>query len=214
MDPLKIAREAFFFYTRNLIQICILFLPVIIVLMSIQYFIYYNIIEFIPESYINAVWYFATFIFYPFYAAPFVTYIYKLERSEDIYWKELFQSGILFWRPLFIASIIVAFLTGIGVMLLIIPGLWIMSRLFIAEALVVLMKTSPIDAVKQSYNMTKGFAWVVFFTIFIVTIPIVIIDYVLGQITELAPNTIVYVLEASIIEILNLFFHKLHVLSN
>lgn len=69
------------------------------------------------------------------------------------------------WRILgyyILGAIIYAIITGIGVLLLIIPGIYLGLRLQFYTYLIVDREMGPVEALKKSWEITKGSAWNLF----------------------------------------------------
>ncbi|UCG85899.1 MAG: hypothetical protein JSW71_18630 [Gemmatimonadota bacterium] len=64
--------------------------------------------------------------------------------------------------PYLIASIVVGFITTIGFMLLIIPGIYLGLRLQFFGWVIVDKEAGPLDAVAESWEITRGSAWQLF----------------------------------------------------
>ena len=83
-----------------------------------------------------------------------------VDEREPVY-KDLF-----YYKPIvnyFIASFLTTLIVIGGVILLIIPGIYFGLRLKFATYLVIDKNLSPVDAIKQSWKMTKGSIWNLFF---------------------------------------------------
>jgi uncharacterized membrane protein len=73
-------------------------------------------------------------------------------------WADLFNNYLLV-PYYFIASLLVAILMGIGLILFIIPGLYIGIRLIFFPYFLVDKKVGPIESIKQSMAVTKSEVW-------------------------------------------------------
>ncbi len=73
-------------------------------------------------------------------------------------WADLFNNYRLV-PYYFIASLLAGVLIGIGLILLIIPGVYIGIRLIFFPYFLVDKKVGPIEAIKQSFAITKGEVW-------------------------------------------------------
>ncbi|MBT4857135.1 hypothetical protein HON52_03010 [Candidatus Uhrbacteria bacterium] len=69
------------------------------------------------------------------------------------------QAWKLFIPYLFL-SVIINVLTGIGIVLFLIPGFIVIARLSYAQILIVRKKIDPLAAIKESVKLTKGKTWV------------------------------------------------------
>ncbi len=72
----------------------------------------------------------------------------------ELLWSSLSNTKLL--AMYFVTSLIVGLATGIGLILLVIPGILIMVKLAFSMYYVVDKMMSPIDAIKASWDKTKG----------------------------------------------------------
>jgi uncharacterized membrane protein len=61
-----------------------------------------------------------------------------------------------------IANILVSVIIGIGIALLIVPGIIFACRLAFVSYLVMDQKMEAMEAIKKSWAMTKGYSWTIF----------------------------------------------------
>ena len=94
----------------------------------------------------------------------------KAARDDDLKIKDMFQVFQNYWHAV-LANILVGFIIGLGVLMLIVPGIIFACRLAFTPYLVVDRKMDVIPAVKQSWRMTRGHANKVFL-IGLLSIPI------------------------------------------
>jgi len=71
-------------------------------------------------------------------------------------WKEYFQNWL--WLKLTGLLIVVAVLELVGLLLLIVPGVILAWRLFLAPYILIDQKTGVFEAISKSWKMTKGYA--------------------------------------------------------
>ena len=98
----------------------------------------------------------------------------KAARSERIEIKDMFavfQGN--YWNAV-IAGILVAVIVGIGFVMLIVPGIIFACRLAFVPYLVIDKNMEAMDALKTSWEMTKGYGWEIF-GIGMLAIPVVIL---------------------------------------
>jgi hypothetical protein len=93
------------------------------------------------------------------YGATFV--FYKAVKGEKFEFKDIF---LVFdnYLNVVLAHILVVGIVGIGVFLLIVPGIIFACRLAFVPYLVVEKKLEPAEAVKKSWKMTAGFTGTIF----------------------------------------------------
>jgi len=94
---------------------------------------------------------------------------------------------------LIVLQILVGLILGLGFLLLIIPGLYLVGRLALISPIIADRGVyNPLDAIAQSWAMTRGNGWAIFFFLFLVTVVLVIvlmiITGVVGVITGAGPG--------------------------
>ncbi len=122
----------------------------------------------------------------------------RVSEGKDVkfseVWKELWQNWL--WLKLAGLGILTILILIVGFVLLIIPGIIFIWRLFLAPYILIDKKTKVMDALSQSWNMTKGYAWPIYsillFSIVLALtgiVPIVgsIISFLLGLAYAVAP---------------------------
>jgi hypothetical protein len=75
-------------------------------------------------------------------------------------WQELTTSWL--WLKLIGITLAVGILTVMGFFLLIIPGVILLWRLFLAPYILIDQKTAIKEAIRRSWQMTKGYAWPIY----------------------------------------------------
>lgn len=106
---------------------------------------------------------------------------------------EALRFAVLFFPALFLVQLLTGLAIGLGILLLIIPGLYLSGRFAVAApALVDQSLRNPIEAIRRSWALTQGNGWAVFFFIFLVALVIFIVALlvvgVLGAIVGTAPG--------------------------
>jgi hypothetical protein len=81
----------------------------------------------------------------------------------------------------FLASLIGGFIMGIGLVLLIVPGLYLWGRLTpLGPVVVAENRRNPIDAIRRTFEVTKGNGWAIFFYALVVIVAAAIVLGVAG----------------------------------
>jgi hypothetical protein len=90
----------------------------------------------------------------------------KAARDEKVAVKDMFEVFENYWNSVF-ANLLVFVIIGFGIVFFVIPGLIFACKLSFVSYLIVDKKMDAVDAVKESWKMTEGYSWSVFFTGFL-----------------------------------------------
>jgi uncharacterized membrane protein len=85
----------------------------------------------------------------------------KAVRNEPFKTYDIFMAFQNIWNVV-IDNVLVGVIVGIGIVLLIVPGIIFACRLAFVSFLVIDQKMDAIEAVKKSWEMTKGYSWTIF----------------------------------------------------
>ena len=105
---------------------------------------------------------------YSFLLMPIIKYgekylFLKAMRDEEADLKLLFDGFRTKYLNIVLANLIVFALVMIGFVMLIVPGIIIACRLIFVPFLVMDKSMEPMKAVEKSWQMSRGFGWIVFF---------------------------------------------------
>jgi uncharacterized membrane protein len=132
-------------------------------------------------------WYFIPIIFFGivygiFIAGPIgysVSWVFlKAVRKEKINIKDMFSVFERNYWNTVVASLITGVIVFFGIIMLIVPGIIFACRLAFVPYLVIDQKMDVMDALKTSWDMTKGHGWSIFF-IGLLAIPIFIAGFIM-----------------------------------
>jgi hypothetical protein len=84
--------------------------------------------------------------------------------------------------PLLVAYLLVVIIVGLGLVALIIPGIWLAVKLSMAFPAVVFERTGPFSAIGRSWALTKGNWWRVFGTLLVVFLISFVLQIVLAAV--------------------------------
>ena len=129
--------------------------PVIIIENFLSY--YAAVYDFSPE--IKTLPILIHFMYQPIYTGGLIFMISRLVSGDSWSVKESLLVGLGCWLNLLVVNVISSVLIILGLLALILPGLFIFARLSLAEFSVVLERLSPIDALIHSNRITKRFTW-------------------------------------------------------
>lgn len=97
----------------------------------------------------------------------------------------------------FIMSLLIGFATLIGFILLVVPGIYVAVKFYMAPAIMVAEhKTNPIEAMKASWALSEGNSLTIFFYLLIIGIVILVVSLLVEGIAGLLGATIGLVVSA------------------
>jgi membrane-anchored glycerophosphoryl diester phosphodiesterase (GDPDase) len=100
----------------------------------------------------------------------------KAARNDKPEIRDIFKAYSNYWH-IILASLLVTIIVGVGLVLLVIPGIIFACKLAFTPYLILDRRMTVFEAVKESWRMTGGHAWTVFF-IFLLSIPISILGLI------------------------------------
>ncbi|MDO9322585.1 MAG: YciC family protein [Pseudomonas sp.] len=173
MNPLNLLRDTWFFFSRNLPTIALLCLP-------------WVVLENLAQQAINA-WLgsaeaigyslLASVLFYPLYSAALILFIDARSRVQQPSIGNLLAAALQFWPSFALLTVLSTLLIGLGASLLVLPALWVMVKLALAEYLLVLRGLSPLAAIRESMRLTKGYFWPIAACLLAVLLPLWLLDW-------------------------------------
>ena len=95
---------------------------------------------------------------------------------------DLFSSATGAIVPLIVFGILFGIAVGIGFVLLIIPGLILLTFWCVGAPAIVVEREGPIGAFGRSWNLVRGDAWSVFAALLVILIIVIVIQFILGAI--------------------------------
>jgi hypothetical protein len=103
---------------------------------------------------------------------------------------EALTFGLMFFPTLLAVQFLSGLAIGLGLILLIIPGLYLVGRLTLAAPSVADRSLyNPFEALKTSWELTRNNGWVIFFFLFLVTIVIFIAAMIVGLVVGAIAGT-------------------------
>ncbi|MCU7835350.1 MAG: hypothetical protein KZQ83_08855 [gamma proteobacterium symbiont of Taylorina sp.] len=130
----------------------------------------------------------------PVYTGALIILIVSLASEQNKSLLNCLSAGIMRWPFMLVANMMTSFLIFTGIMLFILPGIWLISRLFIVPYLVMLKKQSPLDAIINSYQYTKGYSFTILNDIVILVVILICFLMVLSFLQLLYPLLLLIVL--------------------
>jgi len=153
-------KQTWFFFRANLQPIMKIQLPFIIAISLISMTAMQSVDSENPEMNSSVMmFYLASLIFLPLYAGATIAYLESVIQDKPITPLQALKIGLTRWGPLFLTKIIGAIGIVIGLFLFFIPGIYVMVRWAFAEYQCIVQNDGPIDALKNSWDDTQDYFW-------------------------------------------------------
>jgi len=154
----SLLKESVYFYRANFWGIVAVLLPFVLLLAMLSWF--FDGMATQDQNSISSVFSLYLVIdsaLHPIYAGGLVLYLASVVTGEN--WRPLrcYQAALQFWLPLFVLNWLMAFMVMAGMMMFIIPGLWVMARLSFANFLCIFEGMSAPDALVHSWQRTEPY---------------------------------------------------------
>lgn len=106
-----------------------------------------------------------SFVYYMLIVTPFnygIDWVFlRAAKNKEVQFEEILN-GFKKFLFVILSHLLVIGIVGIGVLLLIIPGIYLACKLIFVPYLIMDKKVDPIQAVKLSYYMSNGYFWTIF----------------------------------------------------
>lgn len=152
MNVLSILRDAWFFYSRNLLSIARLCLPLIVLESCTRLAVSRLFGEDAPAAQDLLI----GMVFYPLYIGALILYLDARSRGYSPPPREVLKRAVPLWPRMAVLAGLGTLLIMLGASLFVLPGLWVMVKIAFAEYLLVLRGMTPLEALKQSFLQTRG----------------------------------------------------------
>ena len=150
------------FYINNFRSMLAIILPIVIpaeIITGIYSYYFVTDIDSFSEQIIPSI---IALISYPIYSLGIILFIASKSAGIKMDLKALFELGLTFWKPYLIIYVLLYLAFIAGLILLIIPGIIIAVRFAFSEYHLIFDRLNPIEAMKVSWNSTKGYRWIIF----------------------------------------------------
>lgn len=175
MNPLLVLRDAWFFFSHNLLTIARLCLPLVVLeaLVQQQVSARVGLDAALPYRLLVGL------LFYPLYTAALILFLDARSQGQTPRLRDLLAAGLGLWPRFALLAGLSALAIMLGASLFILPGLWIMIKLAFAEFLLVLRGFTPLRALHESFEQTSGYFWPILLCVLGVMVPLWLLDWLL-----------------------------------
>jgi hypothetical protein len=178
MHVTTLLADAYRFVIGNFRQIAALFLPLLLIVTALGYGSMETADTGDTEDMASVIrWLLINLLFYPLYTGALILLLAKRTRHETPTNGQLLRAASALWWPLLILTSVAGIAIVFGLMLLIIPGIWIAVRLAFAEIYLVVEGLAPLAAMRKSHDTTKELFWVILAVVASIYVPLIALSY-------------------------------------
>ena len=172
MNPLHALRDAWYFFSHNLLAIARLCLPLIVLEALLQQQVGAAVA---PEA--RTLYRILTgLLFYPLYTAALILFLDARSNGQSPSARDLLAVSLRLWPAFALLAGLSTLAILLGASLFVLPGLWLMIKLAFAEYLLVLRGLGPLRALHESFEMTSGYFWPMLLCMLGVALPLWLLD--------------------------------------
>lgn len=171
MKPMPILRDAWYFFRSHMLAIALLCMP----LLALKGLSHLALAEWLGDSPSPAYDILITLMYMPLYSGALILYLGS--RSAGAYpgMLDLLGRAMQLWPMYALLTSLSALLVMCGLLMLLLPAVWVMVRISFAEYLLVLQGKAPVDALRESFRLTQGHFWPILGCMLCVILPIWIV---------------------------------------
>ena len=177
MNPLHVLRDAWFFFSHNLLAIARLCLPLIVLEALLQQQVGAAVAAESKALYRILV----GLLFYPLYTGALILFLEARSNGQTPSARDLLAVSLRLWPAFALLAGLNTLAVLLGASLFVLPGLWLMIKLAFAEYLLVLRGVGPLKALHESFEMTSGYFWPMLTCMLSVALPLWLLDGWLQQ---------------------------------
>lgn len=196
-------KQSYYFFRSNLSSLLSIQLPFIICLMLVQRSIVGDMEE---ASNLQDQLFLLTaldLLFVPIYLGATIFYMQSIVDKQPLSALQAWALGLKNWGRLFFTFLLSALAISVGLMLLVLPGLYIAVRLGLANQICLLERRGPMDALKVSWAGTADLFWTLAKGLAIIYGLLFIAELLVAPIAE--GSTLISMLLSVILDFFNVF---------
>ena len=201
MNPLGVLRDSFYFCQRNLWAIAQLCLP-LLVLESLGRQLVGHMVGADGSPVFDVM---VGLLFYPLYTGALILFLDARSNGDTPRHRDLLAVALRIWPPYALLAAISTLLIMLGMSLFVLPALWVMVKLAFSEYLLVLHGLTPLAAIKQSLELSRGRFWKIMACLLAALIPLWLLDDASGMLYPVGQNLLVDLVIDSLNGFLQLF---------
>jgi hypothetical protein len=201
MNPLGVLRDSFYFCQRNLWAIAQLCLP-LLVLESLGRQLVGHLVGADGSPVFDVL---VGLLFYPLYTGALILFLDARSNGDTPRHRDLLAVALRIWPPYALLAAISTLLIMLGMSLLVLPALWVMVKLAFSEYLLVLHGLTPLAAIKQSLELSRGRFWKIMACLLAALIPLWLLDDASGMLYPAGQSMLVDLVIDSLNGFLQLF---------
>jgi len=172
MNPFPVIRDAWFFFSRNLLSIALLCLPLIMLESLAQYALASASGPDTSPAYSVVIGLF----FYPLYTGSLIIFLAARSSGEQPALSNVWALALSLWPRFAVLAALSTLLIMVGISLMVIPGLYVIVKLAFSEYLLVLRGLSPLAAMRGSFSQTNGHFARILLCVLCVMVPLWALD--------------------------------------
>jgi hypothetical protein len=201
MNPFGVLRDSFYFCQRNLWAIAQLCLP-LLVLESLGRQLVGHLVGADGSPVFDVL---VGLLFYPLYTGALILFLDARSNGDSPRHRDLLAVALRIWPPYALLAAISTLLIMLGMSLFVLLALWVMVKLAFSEYLLVLHGLTPLAAIKQSLELSRGRFWKIMACLLAALIPLWLLDDASGMLYPAGQSMLVDLIIDSLNSFLQLF---------
>lgn len=174
-------KDVIIFFRDNIRSISFLTLYIEFPYILVQNFEYFTELPAGISSLLSMIVFVAIFFIYPLSTGAQISLYYKIINGSNLDLMKCISESKKNLTNLVIGTFIYLLLTFLGLIVFIIPGIVIGIRLSFYCFLIVYENYQPLEALRGSYQITKGCTWQIAYPFLVLSIPIVVINILIQE---------------------------------
>ena len=146
----QVVIDSWYFFKNNAKELCTFMLPVFSLSLISGFVSSTN-----PESGLVGLLSIVQFMIGPLFTAALLLLIVNISNGKHPPHKQMLAQAMPFWATIFLVSVLTGLVIGAGFIFMVIPGLWLLLRLFLAPLYVVFQGKTVLDSIKAAFADSK-----------------------------------------------------------